>query len=286
MALELSPEERAELALEVPFTRVLDDSARLLPKSRARPRLVARRDNRRRLLEQVEFLTRHGSLAPTIVVVGYPGTHFSLVQQLFPKHEFRIWNAAVLHYPETLERAAQSLEQTPVLLIFALCGEHLEDGLQMQRDLTERLRPLMALLQFQPPRGLAVFEYLDGVLFWPVWASADGGAVTLMTDGANTRAYEVEKHESALHRFNLCTRQQAYPHLLLRSVYGLDYCYDCAAEIHIWKSYLRSVGRVAEPASVATLMNHASIVCSERLPCGSHGRIRTQEPTLERLERL
>jgi hypothetical protein len=276
-----SPDELAELSHEVPFTRVFDASARVLPHSRARPRLVARRDNRRKLLEQVEFLTRYGSCATTVVVVGYPGTHFSLLRQLFPKHEFRIWNTSELK-PEDIQR----LGETPVLLMLALCGEHLEDGLELQRDLVERLRPQMALMRFQPPRGSPSFEYLAGTLFWPVWGSAEGCDVSLMTDGAATHEYDVSTHYDALHRFNLCTRQQAYQHLLPRGVYGLDFCYDCTAEIHIWKSYLKSVGRVYDAASIATLMNHASVVCTERLPCGGHGRIRTAEPTLERLGRL
>lgn len=275
--MELSSEELTELAHEVPFTRVFDSSARTLPRTQARPRLVARRDNRRWFLEQVEFLTRCGSLASTVVIVGYPGTHFSRLRQLFPKHEFRACS--------TSSALTESLP-AEILIMFAIYGEHLEDGLELQREITEKLRPKMALMRFQPPRAEPEFEYLAGTLFWPVWAGADSGDTVLMTDGTSTHSYDVKAYGEALHRFQLCTRQQAYAHCLLRSVYGLDFCYDCAAELHIWKCYLKSVGSDYDAASIATLMNHASIACTERLLCGSHGRIRTREPTLERLGKL
>lgn len=272
--MELSLDERAELALEVPFTREFDVSVRTLPRSRARPRLVARRDNRRRLLEQTEFLTRYGSLAEQVVVVGFPGTHFSTLVDLFPTHTFRVCASDV----------RGSMGDT--LLIFSLFGEHLEDGLELQKEIVARLQPKMALLRFQPPRTESEFEYLAGTMFWPVWGGADCCDCLLATDGSARISYDVARHYDAMHRFNLCTRQQAYRVMPFKSVYGMDYCYDCAAEVNIWKCYLKSFGKASDPTEIATLMNRASIVCSERLLCGGHGRLRTREPTAARLEKL
>lgn len=272
--MELSPEERAELAHEVPFTREFDSFARTLPRSRALPRLVARRDNRRRLLEQVEFLTRYGSLAQNVAIVGFPGTHFSTLVDLFPTHTFSVCASDV----HALARDS--------LLIFSLCGEHLEDGLALQREIVARIQPKMALLRFQPPRAGSEFEYLAGSLFWPVWGGADCCDCLLATDGSALISYNVSRYYDAMHRFNLCTRQQAYRVTPFKSVYGMDYCYDCAAEVDIWKRYLKSFGKASDSTEIATLMNRASIVCSERLLCGGHGRLRTREPTLNRLEKL
>lgn len=80
--------------------------------------------------------------------------------------------------------------------------------------------------------------------------------------------------------FNVIVREWgSYDHgVPLDLVPGLDYCYGCALEAHIWKKYL---GPSSTPAKVATLFNRTAKAISRALDRPAHG----VDPTLAMPER-
>ncbi len=60
-----------------------------------------------------------------------------------------------------------------------------------------------------------------------------------MREKAKKRSYDCAKYENQLYRFNTVDRPSCYRHEV--SLPGLDHCYDCRAEVHVYEQYLANI---------------------------------------------
>jgi hypothetical protein len=151
------------------------------------------------------------------------------------------------------------------------------------------MKPKISMLKFRLPfTQKTPMEYLDGDVHLQAWAPHRSSETRLVTDGRKTRMYDPKIYEDTMYRFNLCTRHQVYKHNVpLELVAGLDYCYDCNAEIFILKNYLKKIRHTKNVTSlmIAELMNQVSESCRRSLRRAGHGKILSDADILKEIER-
>ncbi|EGD80335.1 hypothetical protein PTSG_10588 [Salpingoeca rosetta] len=82
-------------------------------------------------------------------------------------------------------------------------------------------------------------EYLDGDIYLPVWGPITTTEARLMVTGHDRRIYDNQQYEEQMFYFNTTARVSRYDHGVRTE--GIDYCYDCKAEIEILREYLIKV---------------------------------------------
>ena len=131
------------------------------------------------------------------------------------------------------------------------------------------LNPHKSMLKFRLPYTPGTTRYLKGDILLPVWGPitttecrlvvAGGGKKSVGDDDSGEEEREVveydhTEHEQKMFYFNTVTRPAFYPHGV-RGV-GIDFCYDCRAEVGILRSILgpraasnRAIARLSERIS-------------------------------------
>lgn len=95
------------------------------------------------------------------------------------------------------------------------------------------------LLKFRLPWSEGTTRYLSGKTYLPIWGPQTTTETRLLvTNSTNMIEWDNKKYEEQLFYFNNITRQSIYKHDVISE--GLDYCYDCAAEVYVLKAYLSS----------------------------------------------
>jgi cap2 methyltransferase len=246
---------------------------------------------RKLLLSEVEFLTIYGHLATDVLYVGSaPGHHIEMIVRLFPNHKFTLYDPrdfavragprVTLHQQYFTDDDAKKWVGRPHLLISDIRnadtyvrgkadsndehdGEVMND-MNMQQSWVQIAKPLMAILKFRLSWKLDKQDYLDGEVRFQPWAYKTSTETRLITDGKNMRTWDPRKYERQMYRFNTITRIAHYDidKDIVDHVKGMDYCYDCAAEVDIWKAYAVSPygGKYskAQPGDIVKLINEAT----------------------------
>lgn len=294
----LLPEELDEFKIKVPFTRKMGCDDR----ESNGVNLTTHMGQRKLLMSEIEFLTLYGMLSMNVVYAGSaPGIHIPFLMRLFPRHKFYLYDpnpfcvrdsSRVKIYNDyfTDDTATDlrkkfngnllfisDIRRTPAEDDFENFERLVAEDLGMQRRWIEIMKPKMSMLKFRIPFTLKTpMEYLDGDVHFQVWAPHRSSETRLITDGHSTKMYDPKKYEDTMYRFNLCTRHQVYKHNIpLDIVDGLDYCYDCNAEIYIFKTYLKKIKKIKNvtPLMIAELINAASESCRRSLRRSGHGKI-------------
>ena len=243
---------------------------------------------RKLLLGEVEFITRHGRPGMTLVYVGAaPGHHTRFLLSLFPRGRAGI--AAVHLYdpvkfsrrlagvpgvtlycrPFTDADAAGWAGKKNVLFVsdirrFGRQGAgptvveaQVSGDLAAQRGWVETIRPVAALLKFRFPfDARAPLEYLDGRVSFQAWPPPSSTETRLEIvrppgDGRYpTRTYDPVAYEEQLSHHNTVDRTLSRYDMGGAAGHGLDGCYDCAREVGIWRAYFRGWGGAAGRALV------------------------------------
>lgn len=253
---------------------------------------------RKLLLSEIEFLTLHGHLSKLIVYAGAAhGIHIKYLQELFPKHYFDLYDPATFLVKPTkhirivndlfLDSDAESYKGRDVLFIsdvrthqdlndFSKFEKEVFDDMKMQEKWIEIMKPSMAMIKFRLPYlEDGDLEYLDGDVYFQVWAPLTSTETRLITNGQKKARYPIQKYNDQLFRFNRVDRRQRHLHDVdLEKVPGLDYCYDCRAEIEIIRNYLKKFGKNDSNDEIAKIMNRITKELGQpsRLDQGSHGR--------------
>jgi len=299
----LLPEELEEIKIKVPFKRKMyDDDRTLKYRTSNGVNLTTHMGQRKLLMSEIEFLTLYGKLSTNVVYAGSaPGIHIPFLIRLFPRHKFYLYDPnpfCVRESPKikiyndyfTDDTASElrrkfdgnllfisDIRRTPEEDNFDNFEKLVGEDLDMQRRWIGIMKPKMSMLKFRLPFTLKTpMEYLDGDVHLQVWAPHRSSETRLITDGRSTRMYDPKQYENIMYRFNLCTRHQVYKHNIpLDIVDGLDYCYDCNAEIFIFKEYLKKIKniKIINPLMIAELMNATSEACRRSLRRAGHGKI-------------
>ena len=267
---------------------------------------------RKLLMEEVDFLTAHAVGARVVVYAGAaPGTHIPYLGTLFPWLEWELFDPrefapGTRHAPRVRTHVqffedvdAKKFAGRPGVLFVsdirtgeavhtldtATANALVADDMAMQRRWVELMRPAAFSLKFRLPYSvnggrLAPVEYLAGEVRVQPWAPLSSTETRLVGgagDWARSALYNPMQYESANYFLNTITRQwRTFPHgVPTASVPGLDLCFDCAAEVLLWRRYEAARGRPdsgpAADAAVAAHMRNVSTLIRRGLREAYHG---------------
>ena len=238
---------------------------------------------RKLLIAEIQFLTRYGHLADTVVYAGAaPGTHTAVLIRFFPNHRFYLYDPApfnldanenlVLRQEMFTDEVAASWAPganefgKPVLFVcdirsadFELVGSEesdrrIREDMAAQKHWCELMQPAMASLKMRLPWGRGVSSYLAGDIYFQIWAPPKSTETRLFTDGRTVRDYSNEQYEQQCFYYNTVVRLAMHNHGI-EGVPGMDNCGDCAGEAHVLAQYRQGAGAALGEQSVAELMN-------------------------------
>ena len=222
---------------------------------------------RKLLMSEIEFLTRHGSRSQIVVYAGAaPGVHMRALQELFEDHVFVLVDPApfsvdeshsvsLIKEPFTDELATQFAAMFGGDMLFISdirSSGFVADGAEkheqsIRKDMQDQMRwhsimkPVKSMLKFRLPFESGSTVYLDGDIMLPVWGPVGTAECRLIADrNAGVVAYDHTRHEQQMFHFNTVARIGLYNHDIKGE--GIDHCFDCMSEIHILKTYLLQSG--------------------------------------------
>eukprot|EP00045_Choanoeca_perplexa_P009328 m.89364 g.89364 ORF g.89364 m.89364 type:complete len:581 (+) comp14855_c0_seq28:189-1931(+) len=251
-------------ATDIPFETVLRDDA---PRASYRRRKHEKKSvihwgQRKLLMCEMEFLTKYGDLAPLVVYAGAAsGTHIELLAKYFPEHCFVCVDPApfarnlkesdkmLLRQELFTDEVAKEFEGRDVLFmsdIRAADPDLMTEGViekQVFDDQAAQMRwhnimkAKMSMLKFRLPYAAeGNTTYLKGEIWLPIWAPITTTEARLLVTGHEEVEYDNLKYEEQMFHFNTVTRVARYDHKVVAE--GLDYCYDCRAEVEVLTNYL------------------------------------------------
>ena len=112
-----------------------------------------------------------------------------------------------------------------------------------------------------------------------------------VTDPDSEKLYDSLDYEEKLFYHNIISRSwEFYPHdFPIGFVYGVDHCFDCALEIHIWREFIRNcrpeVDEDYYDEATADLMNKSSRIIHKDLKLFHHG-IDPNVPMFDKVQKL
>lgn len=222
---------------------------------------------RKLLLSEIEFLTKYGVSGSTVVYAGAaPGTHIHYLIELFPELQFVLvdpapFSSKLTKSPRCLLRqelftddlAQEYAGYDKVLFVCDIrsCDHSLisdpdvEDkvleDMQSQQRWHDIIQPTKSMLKFRLPWTQGCTEYLAGDVYLQAFGPTTTTETRLVPYGHGRVLWNNKKYEEQMFYFNTVTRVARYAHSMPvgRPGYGLDYCYDCRAEVEILSEYLR-----------------------------------------------
>lgn len=266
---------------------------------------------RKLLLSEVDFLTDFARGGDTVVYAGAaPGIHIPLLAELFRRkrlkfvlydpHKFiKMKSDRIVAHREffTEDTALKYAGRDDVLFVSDIRTGGAEGGPPpseetVQKDMTMQERwvlemnPRVAMLKFRlrwHDSANRKYMYLRGEMRLQAWAPTTSTEARLVVARPYSRrtAYVPDRYNNRMYYLNSVVREWVtFQHNVpLSQVAGLDYCYDCSREAHIWAKYL---GKRATPEKIAALFNRATKAIHRSLDKPPHG-IRPRElPVLKR----
>ena len=102
------------------------------------------------------------------------------------------------------------------------------------------IQPIKSMLKFRLPWNAGHTEYLAGDVYIQPFGPVTSTETRLVPYGHKRVTWDNKKYEEQMFYFNTVTRVARYSHTMPvgRAGYGLDYCYDCSAEVDILLQYL------------------------------------------------
>jgi cap2 methyltransferase len=258
-----------ESRTDIEFNRLLlpDAPGQEYRRRRGESKTVIHWGQRKLLLSEIEFLTKFGVPGATVVYAGAaPGTHALYLIELFPELKFVLVDPAP--FSKKLKEGPQCLlrqefftdklaqEYAGCDKVLFLCDirscDHtlisdpevedkvLED-MQAQQRWHDIMQPIKSMLKFRLPWRPGYTEYLAGDVYLQAFGPISTTETRLVPHGHSRVIWNNKKYEEQMFYFNTVTRVARYPHPMPvgRPGYGLDYCYDCRAEVEILSEYLR-----------------------------------------------
>ncbi len=282
-----NPDAGHESRTDFAFTRTITPDYPTLTYRRRKHEVktVIHWGQRKLLISEIEFLTLHARPGDIVLYAGAaPGTHTPQLINMFPQLLFVLVDPAPFSgklregdrvrlrqecFTDELAREYTGLSER---LLFVCdvrsCDPNIMDNEEVERHVWEDMaaqmrwhtimRPRRSMLKFRLPWQAGTSDYLDGDVYLPVWGPITTTEARLITheNSVATRPYDHTVYEQQMFYFNTRGRVARYRHAVdttPESAEGLDYCYDCAAEIYILALFLQhgppsGCGVWAEPA--------------------------------------
>lgn len=258
---------------------------------------------RKLLLSEIKFLTEHSFDNATVLYVGAaPGTHILQLMRMFPSLSFELYDPAPFH--ETLENAPRctthcelfcdqtALEyarRSDVLFICdirtcdytihseAYVQQRVQEDMLTQQRWHEIIQPQKSLLKFRLPWTPGKTEYLAGDLYIQAFAPLTSTDCRLVPERTRKILYDHIEYEERMFYFNTVQRTARYKHTMPvgLSYTGLDYCFDCRAEVDILCAYLNKIHSLKSDEDLQLKFVELSAECSRvisstrTLSCGN-----------------
>jgi hypothetical protein len=240
---------------------------------------------RKLMLSEVRFLAEHGHRAPLVLYVGAaPGTHIPLLADMFPEHEFHLWDGRefspkVRAHPriKTIQKMffaeqAREYEGKKCLLVSDIRAADPNDAKivvdnEVQAAWVRQIRPAAFSLKFHPPydNPTGAYRYLDGEAQLQAWAPLNSSETRLVgvaseSEDLPERDWDTAAYDARMFYRNIVERDwaEASPGAGLESAKGGDRCADCATERAVWDDYLATPWGRARGKTVAQLANALS----------------------------
>ena len=262
-----------ESPTDFPFTRIISEDYPTLEYRRRQHEVktVIHWGQRKLLMSEIEFLTLYSRPEDIVVYAGAaPGTHIPFLIDLFPQLSFVLVDPApfsaklrenervVLCQECFTDEFANEYVGLSDRLLFVCdvrsCDPNIMSNVQVEQHVLEDMeaqmrwhkimRPRRSMLKFRLPWRPGKTTYLDGQVFLPVWGPITTTEARLITPEHSVAMCEYDniKYEQQMFFFNTRGRVARYQHVVDTSSTageGLDFCYDCCAEVHILQEYLR-----------------------------------------------
>lgn len=266
------------IVVKEPFTlqsRILKEDAptKKYRRRQGEKKSVLHWGQRKLLMAEIEFMTLYSRPTDIVIYAGAaPGTHISYLARLFPDNHFVLVDPSnfivqpsakiEIHqqfFTDDFARELRKRFEGKRLLFLSdirsaswktMSSEEVEKYVERDMRAQERwvkiLSPEKSMLKFRLPYtlddiGTTKYEYLDGIVFLPVWGGQTTSETRLVVDkNASTRIWNPVKYEDQMFYFNTITRVKYYPHDIKWK--GYDHCYDCRSEIFILEQYLKKYG--------------------------------------------
>jgi hypothetical protein len=310
LPFKFTDKELNEQSITVPFSRTMSKTDRQLPyrETNMYKKLTLHHGQRKLLLSELEFLVGHGSKSKLVVYPGAaPGSHIVYLAKMFPQHRFLLYDPrpfdprlqrvssvrCINSYftDETAKEVRDKYYNTCGYLficdirsfvdndISSITDDSIYNDLQMQKKWVEIMEPKMSLLKFRLPYNWEKMDYFKGEIYYQIWGPLSTTETRMVTDGKETTTYYGKQYEDIMYRFNNITRQEVYDHeVRLRDVPGIDYCYDCKAEIEVIKKYLAMKG-TSKP--IHEVMNDITKVVKRPLNRSYHGLVLAKDKSIQ-----
>lgn len=267
-----------------PFSRVLTADAKEMTYSATNDKIRTRVHwgRRKLVMHEIEFLTLIGESdlkGALIVYAGAaPGIHIPVLCEMFRGPSFLLIDPMDFKVEESHriqiikdffddKLARQIASKNKHRSIYFISDVRKQGKDSKNRDVTEDeikaeqqqqmqwhflVNSKRSILKFRLPWDQGTTEYLDGDVYLPVYgpqATTESRLITRKGHPGQTRMYDNQKYERQLMFFNNVTRHSLFPHDVKGE--GIDHCYDCTAEIHILKEYLKAYpGRILESGKI------------------------------------
>jgi hypothetical protein len=228
---------------------------------------------RKLLLSEIEFLTNYDNRWKKtdknriVVYVGAaPGFHTPYLVKLFPNITWHLYDKTqfapklkelsnvTLHQKYFDNQEAKKYINKNVFLISDIRNleiRHAKEStsinksdinksdnivygdMQFQMDWFKIINPSAAMFKFRLPWTPGKTTYLDGDIYYQVWAGKHSTETRLIPNN-KMKTYDNTNYEQRMFYFNRIPRRTYYNH----DVGCYDHCYDCRSEIEILKRYL------------------------------------------------
>ena len=198
------------------------------------------------------FLSTFSKGGEHILLIGAEPAKFLLhLMPFFPSLTWEIWNSN--NYDQRIRYRRKEVWSNPFPLnlnqryqlpklpniarndrIFII--SFLQD-LPFNQRLIQKIEPDESLVVFNPP-NIEKFKYLEGTALLQPWNDQNSNETMLIPKNNSEATWEGKRYYKQMLDFNLRTRVRYYDHSVVSE--GLDHCFDCAAEVAVWKLYFLS----------------------------------------------
>jgi hypothetical protein len=235
------------------------------PKNASDSSCSAHIGQRKLLLSEIEFLTRHWTLSRDVVYAGAaPGIHIPVLSDMFPSHRFHLYDSSVFHVRATdfillnkrrfEDSDCKLWSQQPCIFISDIRTlgaqspvpdeSDVRNDMELQRNWVLKIKPRASMLKFRLPWDKGFSEYLDGELRFQAYAPKRSTETRLwVTDPASFKMsqYDHCEYEEKLSHYNQHFRGALHPRTrLFNQGRMIDRCGDCAVETLIIKEYIKT----------------------------------------------
>jgi len=241
---------------------------------------------RKLILSEIEFLTNYGEKSHLVVYAGAaPGTHTNfLAAELFPDLSFVLIDPARFDAVPTPKIKIindyfddnMAYEYADEKTIFICDIRSMDQGMtdaekegrvvvdmQAQRKWHNIIKPAASMLKFRLPYEHGTTEYLDGDIYFQVWAGRTSSETRLVVTSHETKQYSHQDYEDLMFCFNTETRTTYWPHSIQGE--GLDHCYDCAGEVYILQNFLKKVRGITDEEELVRETTRLSRIISDKI---------------------